>query len=129
MQVIQGCTTLNNKWEILSDKDIAKHDLLMFIYTNRGDCDWDPSLGTTIQDQIFQIKTEVVKNNIIEDIEYAVDCNPYLTLENISADEIQNGWSFNVSIRFLNELPEEWSIPITEETVKEYISTGTFPLI
>jgi hypothetical protein len=39
MQVIQGCTTLNNKWEILSDKDIAKHDLLMFIYTNKGDCD------------------------------------------------------------------------------------------
>ena len=54
-----GYTTQNGEWEILTDKELAKHDLLMLLHTRKGECDWDPSLGTTILDKMFRPKTSI----------------------------------------------------------------------
>ena len=35
---ITGYTTINDEWGILIDKDLAKHDLLLRIYTTKGEC-------------------------------------------------------------------------------------------
>lgn len=128
MTIIQGYTTLNDKWEILRDKDIIKHDILMEIYTNKGDCDWNPEFGTTIQDKIFQYKTDTAKSEIIADIDNVINHYEYANLLNVSAEDIDGGWIFNLSISFFNDLPEGWSFPITEESMKEYISSGYIPL-
>ena len=42
---ITGYTTINDEWGILIDKDLAKHDLLLRIYTTKGECDWDPNFS------------------------------------------------------------------------------------
>lgn len=129
MPIIQGYTTQNGKFEILTDKDIVKHDLLMEIYTHKGDCDWNPQLGTTIDDQIFQYKTDEVKNVIIDELRQVVDNSPFLSLQDIDTQELDKGWIFNLIVSYMGNPPEEWVIPITEESVKEFKSTGRFPLI
>lgn len=129
MPLIQGYTTINNKFETLTDKDIVKHDLLMEIYTHKGDCDWNPNLGTTIQDQIFQLKTDEVKNVIIDELKQVVDNSPFLSLQDITTEDIEKGWIFNLIVSYMGNPPEEWTLPITEESMKDFISNGTFPLI
>ena len=124
-----GYTTQNNEWEILTDKELAKHDLLMVLYTRKGECDWDPNFGTTIQDQIFQLKDSEVKNTIIDELKQIIDNSPFVALQDITTEELEKGWIFNLVISYMGEVPEEWKIPITEETVKEFKSTGQFPLI
>lgn len=129
MPVIQGYTTQNGEFEVLTDKDLVKHDLMMEIYTSKGDCDWDPNFGTTIQDQIFQLKNDEIKNIIIDELKQVVDNSPFLALQDITTEELDKGWIFNLVVSYMGEVPEEWQIPITEETVKEYKSTGKFPLV
>lgn len=128
MPVIQGYTTQNGEFEVLTDKDLVKHDLMMEIYTEKGSMDWDPNFGTTIQDQIFQLKNDEVKNIIIDELKQVVDNSPFLALQDITTEELDKGWIFNLVVSYMGEVPEEWQIPITEETVKEYKSTGKFPL-
>lgn len=129
MPVIQGYTTQNGEFEVLTDKDLVKHDLMMEIYSEKGSMDWDPNFGTTIQDQIFQLKNDEVKNTIIDELKQVVDNSPFLALQDITTEELDKGWIFNLVVSYMGEVPEEWQIPITEETVKEYKSTGRFPLI
>lgn len=129
MPVIQGYTTQNGEFEVLTDKDLVKHDLMMEIYSEKGSMDWDPNFGTTIQDQIFQLKNDEVKNTIIDELKQVVDNSPFLALQDITTEELDKGWIFNLVVSYMGEVPEEWQIPITEETVKEYKSTGKFPLI
>lgn len=129
MPVIQGYTTQNNKWEILHDKELVKHDLMLEIYTNKGECDWNPTLGSTILDQVFQYKNPTTKSIIIEELRQIVDKNPFLTLQDILVDDVEKGWNFNLFVSYMGQVPEEWVVPITEETAKEYLSNGTMPLI
>lgn len=129
MPVIQGYTTQNGEFEVLTDKDLVKHDLMMEIYSEKGSMDWDPNFGTTIQDQIFQLKNDEVKNIIIDELKQVVDNSPFLALQDITTEELDKGWIFNLVVSYMGEVPEEWQIPITEETVKEYKSTGKFPLV
>ena len=68
MPILQGYTTQNDKWEVLQDKELVKHDLLMEIYTQKGECDWDPEFGSTILSRIFQYKNNAVKSTIIEEL-------------------------------------------------------------
>lgn len=128
MAKIQGFTTINDKFETLVDKNIVKHDLLTEIYIDKGSCDWDLDLGTNIQKKIFEYKTEAAKYDIIEDIKHTVEKNPYLQLIDIKTTELDKGWNFSVVVSYLGETPEQWDIPITEETVQSYLSNGTYPL-
>lgn len=129
MPIIQGYTTQNDKWEVLHDKELVKHDLLMEIYTHKGECDWNPSLGSTIIDQVFQYKNSATKGIIVEELQQIVNNNQFLTLQDISVTDLDKGWNFNLYVSYLGQVPEEWVIPLTEETAKTYLSTGSLPLI
>lgn len=129
MPLLQGYTTQNNKWEVLQDKELVKHDLMMEIYTQKGECDWNPEFGSTILDQIFQYKNSITKSIIMEELQNIVNNNPFLELQDITVEELDKGWNFGVIVSYLGGVPEEWIVPITEETAKEYISNGTVPLI
>ncbi len=128
MARIQGFSTLNDKFETLIDKNIVKHDVLTEIYIDKGSCDWDLNLGTTIQQKIFDYKTEAAKYDIIDDIKTVVEHSPYLKLIDIQTTPLDKGWNFTVVVSYLGEAPEEWNIPITEESVQSFISNGTYPL-
>lgn len=129
MPLLQGYTTQNNKWEVLQDKELVKHDLMMEIYTSKGECDWNPTFGSTILDQIFQYKNSITKSIIMEELQQIVNNNPFLELQDITAEDLDKGWNFGIVVSYMGQVPEEWLIPITEETAKEYISNGTVPLV
>lgn len=130
MTLIKGYTTKNNKWEVMTDKELVKHDFMLLLLTKKGECDWDPTLGTSILDQLFKYKTELIKNNIIEDIEDAVEKTHLIKLEGLNVTDVEKGWIFNLSIRYVeDDLPEDWSIAITDDTIETYKSTGKFPLL
>lgn len=125
---IKGYTTINNKFEVLTDKEIVKHDLLMYIFTNKGDCDWNPSLGTSIMKKIFQLKNDELKLDIMGELETAVAMFPQLTLHEITSNDIDKGWIFNIYVSYAGGEVEPISIDISENSAKEYKSTGKFPL-
>ena len=128
MARIQGFSTINDKFEVLVDKNIVKQDLLTEIYIEQGTCDWDLDLGTSIQKKIFQYKNESAKYDIIDDIKRVVEKSPYLQLLDIQTTELDKGWNFGVIVSYLGQEAEQWDIPITEESVQEFISNGTYPL-
>lgn len=122
-----GYTTINNEWEVLTDKELAKHDLLMVLYTRKGECDWNPEFGTTILDKMFQPKTEQLRLDIIDELTIIFDNDPRLSLNNIDTEPLDKGWIFYCEISYLNGVPEEWEITITEEGISTP-STGVYPL-
>lgn len=122
-----GYTTVNNEWETLTDKELAKHDLLMIMHTRKGECDWNPSFGTTILDKMFRPKTEQLRLDILEEIHQVFDYDPRLQLNTINTEPLDKGWIFYCEISYMNGLPEEWNFSITEDGVKE-LSTGSYPL-
>ena len=122
-----GYTTVNNEWDSLTDKELAKHDLLMVLYTRKGEYDWDPSFGTTIFDKIFMPKSEALKVDIIDEIKTVFNNEPRLTLNNIETSDLPNGWVFYCEISYLEGIPEEWNFSITEDGIRVE-STGNYPL-
>ena len=64
----------------------------------------------------------------IEDIKTVVENNPFLELIDIQTTDLDKGWNFSVIVSYLGETPEQWDIPITEDTVQAFISNGTYPL-
>lgn len=96
-----GYTTINNEWEVLTDKELAKHDLLMVLYTRKGECDWNPEFGTTILDKMFQPKTEQLRLDIIDELTTIFDNDPRLSLNNIDTEPLDKGWIFYCEISYL----------------------------
>lgn len=122
-----GYTTINNKWETLLNKELVMHDLLLNLYTRKGECDWNQSFGTEIMDKIFQPKTEQLRLDILADIQNVFDNEPRIQLVDIQTTSIEKGWIFNCQISYLNGTPEEWQFSISEDGVK-YLSNGYYPL-
>lgn len=122
-----GYTTINNEWEALTDKELAKHDLLMNLYTRKGECDWNPEFGTTILDKMFQPKTEQLRLDIIDELTTVFENEPRLTLNNIDTEPLDKGWIFYCEISYLNGVPEDWDITITENGISSS-SEGNYPL-
>ena len=122
-----GYTTSNNKWESLTNKDLLKHDLLLRIYTHKGECDWDQSLGSTIIDKIFQVKTEQLRLDILSELQEIFENEPRINLIDIQTTSIEKGCIFTCLISYLNGTPESWEFNISEDTAKQF-SNGYYPL-
>lgn len=122
-----GYTTINNKWEVLTNKELAKHDLLLHIYTKRGECDWNVDFGTTIFDKLFQPKTNEIKNLILDEIREIFDNDLRFTLYDIETQEVEDGWYFICSVAYLGGTPENWILDITKSAISQY-SKGYYPL-
>ena len=122
-----GYTTINNKWETLTNKELAKHDLLMQIYTRKGECDWDVNLGSTIFDKLFQPKTNAIRDLIKEEIHDIFDNDLRFSLINLETEDVEDGWYFICSVSYLNGTPEDWVLNITKSNIVNY-SNGYYPL-
>lgn len=122
-----GYTTINNNWDSLTDKELAKHDLLMVLYTRKGECDWNPNFGTTIMDKMFQAKTEQLRLDILDELTTVFENDPRLSLNSINTEPLDKGWIFYCEISYLNGVPEEWDFAITEDGISS-LSEGNYPL-
>lgn len=124
---LYGFYTGDNNFEVLADEDIARKDLLSEIYTTKGECDWNPDQGTTIMEQIFQIKTEGLKQQIEDEIRQVFNNNPLFNLIDLQTNDIDKGWVFSVKTQYTNNPPSTWNIEVSENVAK-LLSNGQYPL-
>lgn len=123
-----GYTTKNREWEVLTDKELALHDVLMAFNTRKGECDWDPNFGSTIIDRMFTPKTETTKMAIVDEIKTIFDNEPRLSLYNIEAQDVDKGWDFYCEVGYLNGTPEVWVFNVEKDNGVKLLSNGSYPM-
>lgn len=120
-----GYTTISNEWGYMTNKELAKHDLLMNLNITCGECDWDPSLGTTIQKKMFDKKTKANKDEIVSEIKKVFNDDLRFDLNSIDSVDMDKGWIFYCTITYLGGTPEEWIFSVNREGKA---SVGNYPL-
>lgn len=120
-----GYTTISNEWGYMTNKELAKHDLLMNLNITCGECDWDPSLGTTIQKKVFDKKTKANKDEIVSEIKKVFNDDLRFDLNSIDSVDMDKGWIFYCTISYLGGTPEEWIFSVNREGKA---SVGNYPL-
>ena len=120
-----GYTTIGNEWGYMTNKALAKHDLLMNLNIDSGEADWDPKLGTTIKKKMFDKKTESNLNEILSEIKRVFEEDLRFDLISIDTTELNKGWIFNTVISYLGGTPEEWVFSVDR---KGKASVGNYPL-
>ena len=91
---------------ILTDKDIAKRDLMNHFYTRKGERVVNPEFGSIIWDMLFEPMDLYTENLIQEDVERIINSDPRWNL-----------------INSVVQKPDDHSI--TVHTNVEYVDTGT----
>lgn len=122
-----GYTTVNNKWETLTDKELAKHDLLLNLYTDQGECDWDPTFGVLIHKKLFQPKTKALRDEIQDELEHVFQEDLRFDLVNVDIEDIEKGWIFYCNVSYLGGTPEVWQLNFSQDEVGNP-SNGYYPL-
>tara|TARA_E500000331_G_scaffold321456_1_gene335716 strand:- start:267 stop:659 length:393 start_codon:yes stop_codon:yes gene_type:complete len=64
----------------LVNEDLVKRDLLNHLYTKKGERVMEPEFGTIIWDLVMEQKTELVEEQIKEDIQRIIDLDPRVSL-------------------------------------------------
>ena len=120
-----GYSTIGNTWGYMTNKELAKHDLLLNLNITTGECDWDPDLGTSIQKKMFNKKTQANKDEIVYEIQKVFNDDPRFTLEEMRSIDVDKGWIFYCTISYLGGTPEEWIFSVNREGKA---SVGNFPV-
>lgn len=91
---------------ILTDKDLAKRDLMNHFYTRKGERVMNPEFGSIIWDMVFEQMDSTTERLIQEDVERIITSDPRWNL---------------ISSRL--QKPDEHTITVQAQVV--YIDTGT----
>ena len=121
-----GFTTADNKFKNNVGYMMAVEDTMNELNTDRGDCDWDCSLGTTVREKIFTYKTDMARQEIMNEISEIMKKH-YFSVVNSSYAEYEKGWIFSFAVKWLNTYPLEWKLK-TQDSYPYIVSTGVFPL-
>lgn len=117
---IMGYTTVNNKFEVLYDKDLAKHDIMLYLNTDKGELDYDPTFGISHRKSLFKIKNTALKMALEDEIRQAFNRSPVLNLISLVTIDLENGYEFITEVSYLEGIPELWSF--TADVEKQKIS-------
>jgi hypothetical protein len=117
---IMGYTTVNNKFEVLYDKDLAKHDIMLYLNTDKGELDYDPTFGISHRKSLFKIKNTALKMALEDEIRQAFNRSPVLNLISLVTVDLENGYEFITEVSYLEGIPELWSF--TADVEKQKIS-------
>lgn len=121
-----GFTTASNKFKNNRGYTLAIEDTMNELNTDRGDCDWDISLGTSIRQRLFTTKTDIVRQEIMNEISEIMKKHLF-AVSNVSYAEYDKGWTFTYTVRWLNTYPLEWKLKTTD-SYPFIVSTGVYPL-
>lgn len=105
---IMGYTTINNDFEVLYNKDLAKHNIMLYLNTDKGELDFDPTFGISHRKALFSIKTNALKMALEDELREAFNRNPVLNLISVVSRDIDYGYEFICEISYLEGVPELW---------------------
>lgn len=120
-----GYSTIADSWGYATNKELAKLDLMTALNITCGECDWDPNLGTTIRNKMFDKMTTANENEIISEIKRVFNDDPRFTLVSLISTEIEKGWIFNTVVQYLDGTPEEWVFSVDRQGKA---SVGNYPV-
>lgn len=121
---IMGYTTINNKFETLYDKDLAKHDIMLYLNTDKGELDYDPTFGISHRKSLFKIKNTALKMALEDELREAFNRSPVLNLISLVTRDIENGYEFIVEVSYLAGVPELWDFTADIENQKIQLWEG-----
>lgn len=124
---LSGFSTSENKFDMLRGYKMAIEDVVNELNTDIGECDWDPQFGSSARKVIFTIKTDMVRDQIVNEVREILKHN-YFTCESFTYEEYDKGWTFYFKIKYMNEVPLTWVLQKSIEK-SPYVSNGIFPLV
>lgn len=92
-KIFIGYSTVNRRVSEtrVYDIELIKRDLLNNFMTRKGEKVMDPEYGTIIWDLLFEPYTEIVKNQIINDVQRIINFEPRVELINVNVIEEEYG--------------------------------------
>lgn len=115
---VLGYSTINNSFDTLYDKELAKHDIMLYLNTDRGEVDYDPTFGMSNRKSLFKIKTNALRLTLEDEIKEAFKRSETLNLISLNTIDIEKGWQFITEVSYLNGIPELWGFSADVETQK-----------
>lgn len=82
------------------DEELVKRDLLNHLHTKRGERLMRPSFGTNIHMYLFDPFDNVVRQNIIDEVEEVIDSEPRVSLIDIDVQDSIHGIQINVNLMY-----------------------------
>ena len=83
------------------DFECAKQDLINRLSVRKGERVENPEFGTIIYDCLFEPFTEVLKEQILEDITANLNADPRISTEEILVTEVDHGIGIQATIRYM----------------------------
>jgi len=85
----------------LYDIDLVKQDLINHFYIRKGEKLENPEFGTVIWDVIFEQFTEDVKAIIAKDVEYIINYDPRIAVNEVQIDSTDQGIRIQADITYV----------------------------
>ena len=83
------------------DFECAKQDLINRLSVRKGERVENPEFGTIIYDCLFEPFTEILKDQILEDITANLNADPRISTEQIIVSEVDHGIAIQATITYI----------------------------
>ncbi len=83
------------------DFECVKQDLINRLSVRKGERVENPEFGTIIYDCLFEPFTEVLKDQILEDITANLNADPRISTEQIIVSEVDHGIAIQATITYI----------------------------
>ena len=83
------------------DFECVKQDLINRLSVRKGERVENPEFGTIIYDCLFEPFTEVLKDQILEDITANLNADPRISTEEITVTEADHGIAIQATIKYI----------------------------
>lgn len=98
----KGFSTYNRSKKFrLIDFDLVKQDLINHFNIRKGEKLMQPNFGTIIWSLLFEPMTDILRNQIIDDIKAIVNYDPRIGVRNISLTELDHGLQIEIELVYL----------------------------
>jgi phage baseplate assembly protein W len=98
----KGFSTFNrNKKFRVVDFELVKQDLINNFNIKKGEKLMQPNFGSIIWSLLFEPMTDVVRNQIVDDIKAVVNYDPRIGVRNINLTEFEHGIQIELDLVYL----------------------------
>lgn len=98
----RGFSTLNQSKKFrLIEFDLVKRDLINHFNIRKGEKLMQPDFGTIIWSLLFEPMTDVVRNQIVDDIKAIVNYDPRIGVNSINLTELDYGLQVEIELVYL----------------------------
>jgi phage baseplate assembly protein W len=98
----RGFSTLNQSKKFrLIEFDLVKRDLINHFNIRKGEKLMQPDFGTIIWSLLFEPMTDVVRNQIVDDIKAIVNYDPRIGVNSINLTELDYGLQVEIELVYI----------------------------